>query len=106
MKGVSRGAMPWLLAAEGAQLVAELAAAKMNPHNPERAEQLGRRVGLLASVGAGAITGAMGGPVGFALGAAAGAGTWVAGEQAGQRAAEWVKGTLGRRSEPHFRQPD
>jgi Lecithin retinol acyltransferase len=81
MRGLSRGAMPWLLAAEGVQLATELAAAKVNPHAPEEVEKLGRRVGLVTAIGVGAL---------------AGAGTWVAGDQAGQHAAEWVKRRLQR----------
>ena len=91
LRGLSRGAMPWLLAAEGAQLVAELAASQVNPHSPEKAEQLGRRVGLVASIGVGAMTGTVGGPVGVAVGAIAGVSTWVASEKAGERAAQWIK---------------
>ena len=96
LKGLTRGAMPWLLAAEGAQLVTELTAARVNPHSPEKAEQLGRRVGLVASIGVGALTGTMGGPVGVAVGAIAGVGTWVASDQAGQRAAQWIKNNVQR----------
>jgi len=76
--------------------VTELAAAKVNPHAPEKAEQLGRRVGLVASIGVGAMTGTIGGPLGVAVGAIAGVGTWVASDQAGQRAAQWIKDNVQR----------
>ena len=91
MHSLARGVMPWLLVAEGAQLVTELAAAQVNPHAPEKAVQLGRRVGLAAAMGVGALTGTVGGPVGVAVGAIAGVGTWVASDQAGQRAANWLQ---------------
>ncbi len=100
MRGLSRGAMPWLLAAEGVQLATELAAAQMNPHAPEKAEQLGRRVGLAAAMGVGAMTGTVGGPVGVAVGAMAGAGTWMASDQAGQRAAQWIRKAVQRGRAP------
>ncbi len=94
IRSLTRGATPWLLAAEGAQLVTELTAAQVNPHAPEKAEKLGRRVGLVASVGVGALTGTVGGPIGVALGAITGAGTWIASDHAGQRAVEWIQGKV------------
>lgn len=66
MRDLSRGAMPWLLAAEGVQLATELAAAKVNPHAPEEAEKLGRRIGFATAIGVGALSGTLGGPVGQA----------------------------------------
>jgi hypothetical protein len=94
IRSLTRSATPWLLAAEGAQLVTELTAAQIKPHAPEQAEKLGRRVGLVASMGVGALTGTIAGPVGVAIGAMTGAGTWIASDQAGQRVANWIQGRV------------
>ncbi|RLS52557.1 MAG: hypothetical protein DWH91_16395 [Planctomycetota bacterium] len=89
-RGVTRGASPWLLVADGAQLATELAAVHRYPHAPEAAEKLGARVGLATSVGVGAVAGMWAGPVGMVTGAVAGAGSWYAGEKARQKATEWI----------------
>lgn len=60
-KPLSRGATPWLLIADGAQLVTELVAMNWFEQKPEDAKKIGQAVGCLGSVGIGAATG---GPVG------------------------------------------
>lgn len=76
-KVIARGATPWLLAADAAQLGTELAAANLGAA-PHAAEKAGRGVGLVGSVAIGAATA---GPVG----AGVGLGLWVVGEVAGRR---------------------
>nr|VFK37665.1 MAG: Lecithin retinol acyltransferase [Candidatus Kentron sp. SD]VFK41327.1 MAG: Lecithin retinol acyltransferase [Candidatus Kentron sp. SD]VFK80103.1 MAG: Lecithin retinol acyltransferase [Candidatus Kentron sp. SD] len=76
-KTVTRGVTPWLLIADGAQLVTEFATAQMGVEEKE-AETAGQMVGVGTSVCLGALAG---GP----LGGLVCAGLWAAGEMIGKR---------------------
>nr|VFK42440.1 MAG: Lecithin retinol acyltransferase [Candidatus Kentron sp. TC] len=77
-KSMTRGVTPWLLVADGAQLVTEFATAQMGAREKD-AEAAGRMVGAGASAGIGAL---FGGPAG----ALVAMGLWAAGEAVGKRA--------------------
>lgn len=95
LRRLTSGAAPWLIAAEGVQLAAELAIAHWKPNRPDDAEKLGRRVGLVTALGVGALTGAVAGPVGVVTGAITGAitgaGSWIASDRASAHAAQWMR---------------
>lgn len=76
LKRLPSSSMPLLVAADFAQLGAEVAAANRGSQ-PHQAERIGQAVGLGASIGIGSV---IGGP----FGAAAGAGIWALGEAAGK----------------------
>ncbi|MEL7497169.1 MAG: lecithin retinol acyltransferase family protein [Planctomycetota bacterium] len=72
--------LPWLIAADVAQLGTEIAASNRGMQQ-QQAQRLGQAAGLSTSAGIGAVAG---GP----LGAAAGVGVWALGEWIGQRFAK------------------
>ncbi len=76
-KAFARCASGWLIAADAAQLGAEIAMSQYGA-KPRQAENAGQAVGLAASVG---IGGVVAGPVGAASGGA----LWLVGELAGKR---------------------
>ena len=75
-RSLGKAATPWLLAADAAQIGTEIVLNKRGA-SPEEAEQTGRKVGLAASVGIGALAA---GPIGAGVGLAA----WAIGEAAGE----------------------
>lgn len=77
VKSAARVATPWLLVADGVQLVTELAATTHGGMDPEEARQTGQAAGLAASV---AIGTAVGGPAG----ALVAGGIWFLGELIGE----------------------
>jgi len=75
-RSLGKAATPWLLAADAAQIGTEIVLNKRGA-SPEEAQQTGRKVGLAASVGIGALAA---GPIGAGVGLAA----WAIGEAAGE----------------------
>jgi hypothetical protein len=76
LRGVLRGATPWMLAADAAQLATEAMGHHVGFHDPRQRRTAGRAVGMATSIGLGAV----GGPVGMAVGG----GLWLAGEMFGE----------------------
>ncbi len=75
-RGLVRGASPWILAADAAQWATEFGGHWVGAGDEQQRRTAGRFVGVVTSIG----VGAMGGPVGAAIAG----GLWVAGEVMGE----------------------
>ena len=75
-KHVTRGASPWILAADAAQWITEAAGHHVGLTDPDGRKRAGRAVGGATAMGIGAA----GGPIGIAVAG----GVWAIGEFAGE----------------------